>query len=198
MLDALGAMARAGALDDDIRDQLATVPAERLSGYASIRGLVTIADCLSPPQRDEALTAAWAMACQLLSFEGRPEAQAAVAAKFHFDTGRDQVEQALTTIIDQIRNIEVRLLHPWSAAAGSDHARERVRCCAFPMSLHPCANLRRCLTDTARSSRSGLTSGSLTRRNSPSSPSFLGLRNLDSKPKPGRSRAPLATYGRLR
>ena len=67
------------------------------------------------------------MACQLLSFEGRPEAQAAVAAKLPVDTGRDQVEQALTTIIDQIRNIEVRLLHPWSAdGAGSDHARERV------------------------------------------------------------------------
>ena len=113
ILDALGAIARAGVLDDDTRRQLIVVPKLMPTRYGAVRGYVTIADCLDPRQREDILEPLWLLASSLASFEGRPEAQAAVAAKLFPAPGGERIAQALATVVAGILQTEERLRYSW-------------------------------------------------------------------------------------
>jgi hypothetical protein len=118
ILAALEAIA-AGETDDGIRAQLVAVPYLLPTFYGRILADVIIADCLSPSQRDEILLEAWSLAGRRLSFEGRPEGQAAVAVKFPRGAGGDHVAEALATVIEGIRDTEERLRHSWAPHGGA-------------------------------------------------------------------------------
>jgi hypothetical protein len=112
------AVERLVAIPEVDPERLAAVARQTGTGYGAARALAVAAGRLAGAARAAAFDEAWERASALRPFDGRPEAQAFVAAHDLGETGRQRVSTALESALDVLADSPERLkYHDYSPYA---------------------------------------------------------------------------------
>lgn len=99
-------------------DELIAVARSNAGHFGVARSLATVAGGLDEGRSRRCLDEAWSAACSAGIFEGRAEAQAFVAARFPVESGRAQVETALSSTLESLHAADERRAYlGWSPFA---------------------------------------------------------------------------------
>ncbi|MFF3333978.1 hypothetical protein ACFYWX_31255 [Streptomyces sp. NPDC002888] len=110
-LDVVTRLAGLPDLPPQAVSELVSLAREAPTSFAAVRALTVVADRFPDEDgsRSDLLAEAWSLAGGLGRFDGRPEAQAFVAARFPGRTGREHVEEALSSILHVLEDSSERL-----------------------------------------------------------------------------------------